>query len=805
MFKNNMEYFRHIIDTNFNDKFNYLNSEQKKIRKQRIEMEIPILEKLGYIDYFLMLLMLTKEAKNRGIPLGYSRGSGANCLCLFVLGVTQIDSVRWNLDFSRFANLGRKSVADYDMDISQARRKEMVDVAEYLFGKEKVAPICTFNMLSTKVAIKDIGKVLDEKGIYKIPYTIRDEASKLIPTIKTLNDLGEETEKETLLKDVLLSNPRLKEINDEFPLWFKYVMELEGKPKSLGRHSCGTIIAPTKLMDFCPLCLDSDGNQMLQLEMHNAMDDLGLCKMDFLGLETLDIVDGCLKEANLTWKDVDINHLNLDDKKVFDNIYRHGNTVGIFQMESAEAVKLCIEADTDNIEDVIAINAFNRPGTKANFPIYVQNKKYPEKATILHEDLREIFKSTHLVLLYQEQALQLFRLAGFPEEEVDNARRAIGKKIKEVMISLKEKFKKGLSDRGWNDEQINSIWTLIEKQADYSFNRGHSVAYGLLSYLTAYLKYYYPVEFMTSCLNAKISNTGKTGILLEECKRLNIKVTPPNINKSLAFYTPDVKENKILYGLNPIKGVGVEASNYIINNRPYKNLIEFLDKMTEKDSYVNRTAIISLIKSGALPTKNKNKTLLKYADYLYEESTYKDVKSLPKLEKLKEEWGIDIDIIKDKQKRLDIYNNKRKLKFDIQQSEKKEKYFKEFEEKYLGNEEMYEFETLSMFLTNNPLEGLSECLRNFNEIDDKASCVLLCSIVDVKRKKDKRNNQFAYLDLYTNNGIVEGICWASSYGKYQQLIKKGNHIAVLGERQDNKIIVKKIKTIDQWKIDKDLV
>ena len=197
--------------------------------------------------------------------------------------------------------------------------------------------------------------------------------------------------------------------------------------------------------------------------------------------------------------------------------------------------------------------------------------------------------------------------------------------------------------------------------------------------------------------------------------------------------------------------------------------------------------------------------MLKYADYLYEESTYKDVKSLPKLEKLKEEWGINIDIIKDKQERLDIYNNKRKLKFDIQQSEKKEKYFKEFEEKYLGNEEMYEFETLSMFLTNNPLEGLSECLRNFNEIDDKASCVLLCSIVDVKRKKDKRNNQFAYLDLYTNNGIVEGICWASSYGKYQQLIKKGNHIAVLGERQDNKIIVKKIKTIEQWKIDKDLV
>lgn len=1154
-FTSNIEYFKYIIDNNFNSKFGHLSKEEQNKRKERINMEIPILEKLGYIDYFLMLVMLTNEAKNRKIPLGFSRGSGANCLCLFALGVTQVDSVRWKLDFSRFANLGRKSVADYDMDISQARRKEMVSVSESLFGKEKVAPICTFGILSTKVAIKDIGKVLDERGIYKIPYAIRDEVSKLIPTIKTINDLGEETEKETLLRDVLLSNPRLKEIDKEFPLWFKYVMDLEGKPKSLGRHACfsenelvmtkngykkikdiivddmvlthnnrfmpvvniqnresetcivntygsfpiettynhpfyirkrknirlrkykdgvdtiikeysspewkeindikkgdlvgfainqnntipsnnkyklpfdnkdfwwiigryfgdgwceqpknrcekrfiiccnknnnelneiinkikdifdfryeesrttykifiknhdifdyvqqfgkyaygkhftndifdlpidllknlidgylsadgsidkqgyygiktvskelalgtaqcvakvyhrhcsfsiipqktetiegrivfskekyfirfsienrkkeksfyengyiwtalkdvkttdkikkvynitilndssytvgnlivhncGTIIAPSQLINFCPMCLDSDGNQMIQLEMHNAMDDLGLCKMDFLGLETLDIIDDCLEMAQLTWEDVDINHLNLDDKKVYDNIYKNGNTVGIFQMESAEAVKLCIEAETDNIEDVIAINAFNRPGTKAGFPIYVQNKKYPQKAKILHEDLRDIFKATHLVLLYQEQALQLFRLAGFGEDEVDNARRAIGKKDKNVMKSLKVKFGIGLKNRGWDEIQINEIWLLMEKQAEYSFNRGHSVAYGLLSYLTAYLKYYYPLEFMTACLNAKMSNTGKTGVLLNECRRMGIEVSPPNINKSLSYYTPDKESNKILYGLNPIKGVGSEASKFIIKNRTYNNLNEFLSKMIVKDSPVNKTAIIALIKSGALPTKDKNKTLLKYANYLYEEPVYKDVKSLPTLKRLKDDFDIDTEIIQDKDQRLILYNQKRKTNFYEQQKDKKDKYFKDFSDKYLGDEDMYEFETLSMFLTHNPLEGLSECLRNFEDISDKASCVVLCSIVDIKRKKDKKNNQFAYLDLYTNNGIIEGICWASSYGKYQQFIKKGNHIAVLGERQEDKLIVKKIKSIDQWKIDKDLV
>lgn len=796
-FKDNFEYFNHIINSNFDKKFNYLNEKEKKIRRERLNMEIPILKQLEYIDYFLMLLMLTKEAKKRGIPLGYSRGSGANCLTLFVLGVTQIDSVRWNLDFSRFANLGRKSMADYDMDISQARRREMVTISEDLFGKEKVAPICTFNMLSTKVAIKDIGKVLDEKGIYKIPYNIRDEVSKLIPTIKTLNDLGEEEEKETLLRDVLLVNPRLKEINELYPLWFKYVMELEGKPKSLGRHACGTLIFPRRLDSYCPLCLDTDGNQMVQLEMHNAMDDLGMCKMDFLGLKNLDIIDECLKKSNLTWEDVDINHIDLNDKKVFDYVYKHGNTIGVFQMESAEAVKLCIEAETDNVEDVIAINAFNRPGTKAGFPTYVQNKKFPEKATILHDDLRDIFKATHLVLLYQEQALQLFRLAGFPEDAVDNARRSIGKKQKKVMESLKVDFSKGLKNRGWNDNQINEIWLLMLKQAEYSFNRGHSVAYGLLSYLTAYLKTYHPIEFMTACLNVEFGNTGKTGILINECNRLNIQVCPPNINKSMSYYTPI--DNKILYGLNPIKGVGKEASNYIIKNRPYNNLNDFLDKVICSESCVNKTAIISLIKSGAIPTKNKNNTLKKYAEYIYKESEFKPVKTLPTKKKLYEDWGINTDLYNDKEDILIEYNKRKEIKFNEEKMNKKKKYLNEFKEKYVSNPDMYEFETLSMFLTTNPFKEISdELLTKFSDVENKYDCVILSSIIDIKRKKDKRNNQFAYVDLYTCEGVIEGICWASCYNKYQQLIKKGNHLAMLGEKQDDKLIIKKIKTFEQW-------
>lgn len=367
-FENGDEYVEYLIWKGFDEKFKDLPEDKKEKRRQRILEELPVIKALHYSEYFIMLQMLTNAAKAKGIPLGYSRGSGANCLCLFCLGVTQIDSVRWKLDFSRFANLGRKSMADYDMDISKERRREFVEISEDLFGRENVAPICTYNTLSTKVAIRDIGKVLDEdpESPYykKIPYNLRDEVAKMIPTVKTIDDLGEETEKEETLQNVLSVNPKMTRVYQQFPKWFYYVLQLEGLPKSRGRHAAGTIIAPRPVTEYAPLCQDKDGNKMLQLEMHAAMDDLSLIKMDFLGLKTLDIIDDALKIAGLTWDDVDINNLNLDDEKVYDNIYKIGHTVGVFQMESLEARKMCIQAQANDVEDVIAINAANRPRYK---------------------------------------------------------------------------------------------------------------------------------------------------------------------------------------------------------------------------------------------------------------------------------------------------------------------------------------------------------------------------------------------------------------------------------------------------------
>lgn len=802
-FNNNQEYLRYLVFKDFNKRFSYLSSQEQEIRRQRLEMELPILFALNFTDYFIMLYMLVEEAKKRGIPRGYSRGSGANCLCLYMLGVTQIDSIRWNLDFSRFANLGRKSIADFDWDISKRRRKEFIDISEELFGKENVAPIATFNTESTKVAIRDIGKVLDEdenSPYYKqIPYKLRDEVAKMIPTIKTINDLGEEEEKEVLLKEVLFKNEKLKDIYERFPLWFKYVMELEGLPKSIGRHAAGTIITPEPVVNYCPLCYDSEDNIMIQLEMHSAMDDLGLTKMDYLGLETVDVVDDTLKMAGLTWEDVNIDHLNLSNKKVYDEVYKPGYTIGIFQMESAEARKMCIEAEVDTAEDIIVINAANRPGTKDNFPDYCKNKKFPNKVQVLHEDLKQIFNKTHYVLLYQEQALQLFRHAGFPEEEVDNARRAIGKKLQEVMKQLEGKFRNGLSQKGWNNEQINEIWKLMLKQSEYCFNRGHAVSYGLLSYLTAYLKTYYPLYFMTACLTAKSDNVSKLSIFINESLRLGIKVSPPNINYSGLEFTVRPKNNEILFGLYGIKGVGETVVNHIIHNRPYENFNNFLEKL---NGQIDRGTIISLSKAGAFPTKNKRDFLIKYAKSLFEIKEYKPVQSLPKLDDLKNKWDINIDLIKDKEQRLKLYNQKKKEIFDKELQEKYIKHMNDFSEKYLKNEYMWEFETLSMFLTNNPLEESYQYITPWDEIIDGSKAVVICVIIDIKRKKDKNGNAFAYLDLYTPFGIIESTCWSSQYKQYNDLIKKGNSLVILGRKREGQFFIESIKTYNQWLIDK---
>lgn len=440
-------------------------------------------------------------------------------------------------------------------------------------------------------------------------------------------------------------------------------------------------------------------------------------------------------------------------------------------------------------------------GTKDGFPEYCANKLKPEEAHLIHEDLRPIFKTTNLILLYQEQVLQIFRYAGFPETEVDNARRAIGKKKLDVMAKLESEFREKLEAKGWTSEQLDQLWELILKQTGYSFNRGHSVAYGLLSYLTAYLKHHYPVAFMTACLNADSGDVSRIGILINECYKVGIDVLPPQINKSRKDFTAVTNENQILFGLQAIKGLGDSVVSKIIENKPYSGLKDFIER-----SGCSKSHTVQLLKSGALGADNKREKLLTYFNAIIDRREYKPVKTIPSpKEATLLKYGIDPSKFTNPDKKqnnadlLEAYNYRRKKQFDDEQNLKVNTEKQNYIEKYMSDEYMWEFETLSMFLTNNPLKEVKDYVTDWNDVQEGAEGVLLAVVVDLKRKKDKNNNVFAYIDLYTVNGIIEAVAWSSIFKAYGDLLQKGKCISLLGRKGENsQMFIKEAKDFQVW-------
>ena len=808
-YKSHMEYLRHLIYSTFDKKFSYLSEDGQQKRRDRIEMELPILEYVDYVDYFLMVHDLLAEARAQGVVLGPARGSAAGCLCLFMLDVTQIDSVLWDLDFARFASRNRKgSLADIDIDIARRDRKKLIRIAESLFGESNVAPICTFNTLSTKVAIRDLGKCLneDETSPYynKIPYSIRNEVASAIPAVKSIDELGQETEKDLLLRDLLSRNPKLQKYYEEFPIWFELVMELESLPKSIGTHAAGCIIAPKPIVEYAPLCSGKDGSKQLSIEMNNCMTDLKLVKMDFLGLKTLDTIDDTLTAANLTWEDVSFNKLDFYDKATYDATYKSMHCTCCFQFEGSESQQMCAEAKTDSPLDVIAISALNRPGAKDSFPDYCRNKLNPNAANVVHPDLLKLFSDTYGILVYQEECLAIFRYAGFEDDSLDDCRKAISKKKIDVMAKMEPRFKSGLKAKGWTDEQTNKMWDLVLKQAGYSFNKSHACAYGLLSYITAYLKTHYPVQYISSCLTQDAGDQTRLSIIIDEARRLGIKVLPPNINHSNLTFTPLPDKNAILFGLLAIKGLGESAINNIIDNRPFKSFSEFIEKIPQK------TTIIPLILSGAFTVSKKEELLWSYAQKIITHKEYKPVSTLPSKAELLFKWGINTNDYKtkgklNKEELIRDYNFARKLRFDSTEEERYSSELQAFKEKYMQDMWLSEFETLGIFLTSDPLEFAYDKIKDFEQIETDTDAVLIGVIVGIQRKKDGKNQLYCFLQVYTPIGIKEAICWANATKNYIDLIKKGNCVAIYGRKTDTgNITVTEMKDYKDWLKDKNL-
>ena len=582
----------------------------------RIEYELNIIHEQGFVEYFLVVWDYINWAKNNGISVGPGRGSGAGSVVAYLMGITDVEPLKYSLFFERFINKERVSMPDFDVDFDSERRGEVIEYAKRKYHPENVSNIITFGKMQAKNAIKDVGRVL------RIPYSETDKITKLIPNklpdgIKKPPVLayyfGKTGKKENdkfimqELKDIYDSDTDLKRVID-------IAIKLEGFPRNTSMHACGVLIAPEAVDEFVPEARNGE-DVTTQYDMVE-LESLGLLKMDFLGLVNLvdiSLAKKYIKERHIV--DIDFSKIGYDDKKVYEMLST-GNTMGVFQLESAGFQNFMRELQPDGLEDIIAGVSLYRPGPMDSIPTYVRNKFHPEEVKFPHECIKDVLKVTYGVIVYQEQVMQIFQImGGYSLGQADNVRRIMGKKKVDKMAYEREKFINGWEDPkglhsipgavklGIPKETAEKVFAEMESFAQYAFNKSHATAYAMITFQTAYLKCYYEVEFLTAILNNRITKADEIKTYLSYARSENIQVLPPNINKSQTYFSVE-SDNSIRYGLSGLKGVGIAAIDVIINERKngeFKDLHDFISRIMHiQPSLINKKSMESLIFSGAL-------------------------------------------------------------------------------------------------------------------------------------------------------------------------------------------------------------
>src|SRR6266566_3175393 len=558
--------------------------------QQRLDYELGVLEKTGFISYILIVWDFIHFAKERCIPVGPGRGSAAGSLVAYVLGITDIDPLQYGLIFERFLNPDRISPPDIDVDFCEARRGEVLEYVRQKYGERRVAQIITFGKLKAKSVVRDVGRVMG------LSYRDADRIAKMIPNELNIT-LDSAAEKNVELKRAIATEPQTKQL-------FEYGKILEGLSRNAGVHAAGVVIADRDLTEYIPLCRDVKGNDVISQYPMGPLNDLGLLKMDFLGLKTLTVIEDTLALIHKREPDFLLKNIPLDDAASF-NLYNRGETVGLFQMESGGMTNLSKQFDVKKLDDIIALIALYRPGPMELIPEYVKAKKGITPIKYLHPLLEEICADTYGVMIYQEQVMAAAsKLGGYSLAQADLLRRAMGKKDKKTMAKERNNFIEGCAHTNKIPEKkANAIFDLLEKFAGYGFNKSHSAAYGVISYHTAYLKAHYSVEFMAGLLSNEINNTDKISIFVGECKRMGISIVPPDINRSGLKFTPESQDGKmaIRFGLAAIKNVGEAAMEMSIQDRErageYISLEDFCGRIGTR--IANRKMLESLIKAGA--------------------------------------------------------------------------------------------------------------------------------------------------------------------------------------------------------------
>ncbi len=567
--------------------------------KDRLNYELSVISHTGFTSYFLIVQDFVNWAKSKRIVVGPGRGSAAGSLVSYVLGITNVDPLKYNLLFERFLNPERAAgLPDIDLDFTDRRRPEVLNYVAEKYGRDKVAQIITFGTMAARAVVRDVGRALG------YPYALCDKIAKLIPFGLTLDQTLAQVPE---FRQMYIDEPETQKLID-------FAKKLEGCARHASTHACGVVIAAEPLDNIVPLQhpTQDDDAIVTQYDM-DSIDRLGLLKMDLLGLKNLTIIEDTLSRIyKVQNKKIDIENIPLDDKKTF-KLLQQGNTIGIFQLESGGMQRYLKQLKPTDLEDIIAMVALYRPGPMQLISEYIDGKHQKKQVEYLHPKLKPILESTYGIAVYQEQIMEIAKeLSGFTLAQADFLRKAIGKKIKKLLMAQKEKFIEGAKKNNIDEAIAQKIWLWIEPFASYSFNKSHATCYALIAYQTAFLKTHYPVEFMAALLTSEKSEVERIGYLIAECKKMGLEVLAPDINESLQNFTVVPEQNKIRFGLLAIKNVGKNVVEAIVEERktngPYQSINDFLSRIDPK--VTNKRSMESLIKAGVFDRMEERNRLL---------------------------------------------------------------------------------------------------------------------------------------------------------------------------------------------------
>lgn len=745
---------------------------QTEVITKRIEYELEIIKNKGFSIYLLIVGDLLRHARANNIVTTI-RGSVAGSLVTYLIGITTVNPLDYKLPFERFLNPERPSAPDIDMDYADNRRDEMLDYARQKYGAEKVAQIGTFGTMAARGSVKDVARALG------YPYATGDRISKMIPmgsqgfpmTINRALEMIPE------LADSYESERDVREILD-------YARGIEGNVRHISVHAAGVVISPGLLEEFVPTQKDPKGGKIItQYDMH-GVEDAGLIKFDFLGIRNLAILgDAVHLVKKLQGKEVDIENIPLNDPKTF-KLLAEGKTIGLFQLNGSGMTKWLKELKPTTIHDINAMVALYRPGPMEMIPEYIKRKYNPHLISHLDPRMKNILDQSFGVITYQDDVMMIaIELAGYSWLEADKLRKAMGKKIPELMEEQKQKLFKGLKENGMVDAKINELWLLIEPFASYGFNKAHAASYGRVAYQTAYMKANFPVEYMTAILTAESGDIDKIAEIIRECNNMNIEVFPPNINKSFGGFTvvEEAESRSILFGLYTIKNLGVDIADAIIQERKqngiYTSLENFIERINHKG--MTKKAIESLTKSGALDCLNVDRaTILKNMESLLDHNRQIHQKNANQISL----FGELTETPQFKLVQADELPFRQKL--------------------------IWEKELLGVYVSGHPLDIYQATIAKngvviekiLDQGRDKQELVLACHIDEIRVIITKKNQQMAFVKISDHTGVLEIVVFPDVYAESKKILEVGGLIVVRGKvslrNGEKSILVEKIKVLD---------